>query len=118
MYLNNLENIERIFNIEKIIMDYGINHDNIIKTDFINNKDDYKKCTPCCNNTEKVCNLKLYNKCIKLLKINTLNNNISDFINLDYIFGNYFNQKIKQKKREPKFKEYARADIIKYIIDF
>ena len=118
MYINNTENIEKIFNTENIIVNYDINPDNIIKTDFINNKDNYKKCILCCNNKEKMCNLKLYNECIKSLKVNTLNNNISDFINLDYIFGNYFTQKIKQKKHEPKFREYARADIIKYIIDF
>lgn len=117
IYLNNTENVERIFNTEKIIVDYGINRDDIIKTDFINNKDDYKKCTPCCNNEEKICNLKLYNECIKLLKINVENNNISDFINFDYISGNYFIQKPKQENREPKFREYARANIIKNIID-
>lgn len=118
MYFNNTQNVEKIFNTEKIIMNYGINHNNIIKTHFVNYKspcDKYKVCSKCIEKYKD--NVKLYCQCIKSLKETIKNNNIPDFINLDYISGNYFSQKSEQKKREPKFRKYARVDIIKDIID-
>lgn len=99
-------------------MNYGINHNNIIKTHFVNYKspcDKYKVCSKCIEKYKD--NVKLYCQCIKSLKETIKNNNIPDFINLDYISGNYFSQKSEQKKREPKFRKYARVDIIKDIID-
>ena len=121
MYINNPDNVEKIFNTEKIITNCNICYNDIIKTDFTNYKvycnknKENNKCNKCLKKSEY--NTKLYKECINSLKVVVEKNNIPDFINFDYISGNYFIQKPKQENREPKFREYARANIIKNIID-
>jgi len=108
IYLNDSKNIEDIFNIEKIITDYNINYNSIIKTDFINNKDIYGK--------RSIYDKTLYYECINALKTTSGNNNIPDFISLDYISGNYFEKKSAQETCETKFKQHIRVNVIKNIL--
>lgn len=116
IYLNNPENVEKIFNTEKIIEDCGINVDSIIKTDFINNKDIH--CSTCTKQVKyDKYNKTLYSECFKALKIFSNENHIPDFITLDYITGNYSGKKNRQENKEPKFKKLARANVIKNMMD-
>lgn len=108
-YLNDAENVKKMFSTKNILMDYGINYDTIIKTNFIKNKDKFDIFNDL--------DTKLYYRCLKTLENNINNNNTYDFIDFNYISGNYFNNEPEQEKRESKFKKYARVNIIKNIID-